>query len=69
MQLRLHRKVADGINPRKWVCVEADELTVVSKDNIIMLFMADHELYSMDDAVAAIHRGMMVIQTITYQPK
>lgn len=33
--------------------VEADELTVVSKDNIIMLFMADHELYSMDDAVAA----------------
>ena len=43
----------DGINPRKWVCVEADELTVVSKDNIIMLFMADHELYSMDDAVAA----------------
>lgn len=47
------QKMADGINPRKWVCVEADELTVVSKDNIIMLFMADHELYSMDDAVAA----------------
>ena len=34
------QKMADGINPRKWVCVEADELTVVSKDNIIMLFMA-----------------------------
>lgn len=32
---------------------DAAELTVVSKDNIIMLFMADHELYSMDDAVAA----------------
>lgn len=47
------QKMADGIDPRKWVCVEADELTVVSKDNIIMLFMADHELYSMDDAVAA----------------
>ena len=47
------QKMADGINPRKWVCVEADEMTVVSKDNIIMLFMADHELYGMDDAVAA----------------
>lgn len=48
------QKMADGINQRKWVCVEADDLTVVSKDDIIMLFMADKELsFSSDDAVAA----------------
>ena len=48
------QKMADGINQRKWVCVEADDLTVVSKDDVIMLFMADKELsFSSDDAVAA----------------
>ena len=62
------QKMADGINPRKWVCVEADELTVVSKDNIIMLFMADHELYSMDDAVAAFTE-VFGNPDNTYQPK
>ena len=62
------QKMADGINPRKWVCVEADELTVVSKDNIIMLFMADHELYSMDDAVAAFTE-VCGNPDNTYQPK
>ena len=62
------QKMADGINPRKWVCVEADELTVVSKDNIIMLFMADHELYSRDDAVAAFTE-VCGNPDNTYQPK
>ena len=62
------QKMADGINPRKWVCVEADELTVVSKDNIIMLFMADHELYGMDDAVAAFTE-VCGNPDNTYQPK
>lgn len=62
------QKMADGINLRKWVCVEADELTVVSKDNIIMLFMADHELYSMDDAVSAFTE-VCGNPDNTYQPK
>ena len=62
------QKMADGINPRKWVCVEADEMTVVSKDNIIMLFMADHELYGMDDAVAAFTE-VCGNPDNTYQPK
>ena len=44
------------------------ELTVVSKDNIIMLFMADHELYSMDDAVAAFTE-VCGNPDNTYQPK
>ena len=38
------QKMADGINPRKWVCVEANDMQVVSKDNMIMLVMVDSEL-------------------------
>ena len=29
----------DGINPRKWVCVEADDLMVVGKADVVMLVM------------------------------
>jgi len=28
-----------GIDPRKWICVEADDLQVVSHDDVIMLIM------------------------------
>ena len=63
------QKMADGINPRKWVCVEADDLTVVSKDDIIMLFMADSELsFTSDDAVAAFTE-VCGKPDQTYQPK
>lgn len=63
------QKMADGINPRKWVCVEADDLTVVSKDDIIMLFMADSELsFTSDDAVAAFTESCGKPDQ-TYQPK
>lgn len=63
------QKMADGVNPRKWVCVEADDLTVVSKDDIIMLFMADSELsFTADDAVAAFTE-VCGKPDQTYQPK
>lgn len=63
------QKMADGINPRKWVCVEANDLTVVSKDDIIMLFMADSELsFTSDDAVAAFTE-VCGKPDQTYQPK
>lgn len=48
------QKMADGINPRKWVCVEANDMQVVSNDNMIMLVMVDSELsISSKDAVDA----------------
>lgn len=63
------QKMADGVNPRKWVCVEADDLTVVSKDDIIMLFMADSELsFTSDDAMAAFTE-VCGKPDQTYQPK
>lgn len=48
------QKMADGIDPRKWICVEADDLKVVSKDDIIMLFMVDSQFsFSSEDVVNA----------------
>lgn len=34
----------EGINTRKWICVEADQLRVVSSADLIMLVMADTQL-------------------------
>lgn len=66
---KIAQKMADGINPRKWVCVEANDLTVVSKDDIIMLFMADSELsFTSEDAVAAFTE-VCGKPDQTYQPK
>ena len=33
----------NGINTRKWICVEADQLRVVSSADVIMLVMAGSE--------------------------
>lgn len=33
-----------GIDPRKWVCVEADDLQVVACDDVILLIMVSSEL-------------------------
>lgn len=33
-----------GINPRKWVCVEADDLQVVSYRDVVLLFMVSSTL-------------------------
>ena len=33
-------KIENSINPRKWICVEAEEVEVESKGNLIILIMA-----------------------------
>ncbi len=33
------KEMLNGIDPRKWICVEADDLQVVSYDDVIMLSM------------------------------
>lgn len=34
-------KIEESVNPRKWICVEAEEVEVESKGNLIILIMAD----------------------------
>nr|WP_308742895.1 hypothetical protein [uncultured Anaerocolumna sp.] len=33
------KEMLKGIDPRKWICVEADDLQVVGHDDVIMLSM------------------------------
>ncbi len=40
----------EGINTRKWVCVEADQLTVASTGDLVILCMAATDLYADLDA-------------------
>ena len=48
------KEMIDGINPRKWVCVEADDIQAVSYDDVVLLFMVDSELgYSSETVVNA----------------
>lgn len=35
----IKRKIKENVNPRKWMCVEADEVIVKSKGNLIILIM------------------------------
>lgn len=37
-------EMLNGIDQRKWICVEADDLQVVAQDDLIMLFMVSSEL-------------------------
>lgn len=37
-------EMLNGIDPRKWICVEADDMQVVAHDDLIMLFMVSSEL-------------------------
>lgn len=37
-------EMKSGINPRKWVCVEADDLSVVTYGDVVMLVMVSSEL-------------------------
>lgn len=40
----LKKAMFDGINPAKWICVEADKLRVVSSGDLIMLVMVSSDL-------------------------
>ena len=37
----IKEKIENSVNPRKWVCVEADEVEVESKGNLIILIMSN----------------------------
>ena len=34
-------RLKTGIDPRKWICVEADDVQVVSYGDVVMLIMVD----------------------------
>lgn len=38
------QQMKDGIDPRKWICVEADDLQVVGCGDVVMLIMLDSSL-------------------------
>lgn len=40
----LKKAMFEGINPAKWICVEADKLRVVSSGDLIMLVMVSSDL-------------------------
>lgn len=35
------KKIEDSANPRKWICVEAEEVYVLNKGNLVVLIMSD----------------------------
>ena len=37
----IEEKIEDSVNPRKWICVEADEVEVESRGNLIILVMSN----------------------------
>lgn len=38
------QQMKDGIDPRKWICVEANDLQVVGCGDVVMLIMLDSSL-------------------------
>ena len=40
----IKKAMSEGINTRKWICVEADQLRVVSCKDLVMLIMVSSEL-------------------------
>lgn len=45
-------KIKASVNPRKWICVEASNVIVKSKGDLVILIMADTEMTSADEAIA-----------------
>lgn len=43
----------EGIDPRKWICVEADDVRVAAKDDVVVLFMVDSQFVSGKDIIKA----------------
>lgn len=58
------QEMKDGIDTRKWICVEADDLKVVSANDVVMLVMMSSEysemMTSQDlvDAFSALSEGL-----------
>ena len=40
---KIKEKIEDSVNPRKWICVEAEEVEVESKGNLIILVMSSEK--------------------------
>ena len=38
---KVKEKIKNSVNPRKWICVEAEEVKVESKGNLILLVMSN----------------------------
>lgn len=38
------QKIKDSVNPRKWICIEASNVVVKSKGNLVILIMSNEEL-------------------------
>lgn len=47
------KAMSEGINQRKWVCVEADDMMVVSHGDVVMLIMIGSEMGNARSFVAA----------------
>ena len=45
-------KIKASVNPRKWICVEASNVIVKSKGDLVILIMADTEMTSESEALA-----------------
>ena len=45
-------KIKASVNPRKWICVEASNVVVKSKGDLVILIMADTEMTSAEEAIA-----------------
>ena len=45
-------KIKASVNPRKWICVEASNVIVKSKGDLVILIMADTEMTLGDEAIA-----------------
>lgn len=39
----IKEKIENSVNPRKWICVEAEEVEVESKGNLIILIMSNEQ--------------------------
>ena len=45
-------KIKASVNPRKWICVEASNVVVKSKGDLVILIMADTEMTTEEEAIA-----------------
>ena len=45
-------KIKTSVNPRKWICVEASNVVVKSKGDLVILIMSDTELTAEGEALA-----------------
>ena len=45
-------KIRSSVDPRKWICVEASNVIVKSKGNLVVLIMCDTEMTSESEALA-----------------